>query len=430
MSGGLMRNSALAFAADATGKAGTLGVLAIAGRALSTREFAAAATALSAATLLTAGLDLGAQTLLARDGTGGPGARAALLRGLLRARAPLAFVAVAGALAVGLVTGRPLEAALTAGIAVAGALLLSLAGAVRSTQDLRPEALARLAGAVGGLALGAVALWQAPRASTLLAALLCASLLSLAPLGGAARRATRAGAAAGRVAAPAAGAATARALLARALPLGLMALATLAYYRSGTIAVSLLSTPEQTARFAAATTIGFGLLAAANAVTTALLPRLAAGAGAAERAACLRRALAATTLAAAGLALAAALLAPLGLGLLFGHRYAAAAPVLAILAAATVPIAVAGVLGTALLAARRVRPVAIQVGASLAVNLAALGILAPGLGAVGAALATLACELAAVALLAVPAARAYPGALRVALRPRPLAFVHDPQPEP
>jgi O-antigen/teichoic acid export membrane protein len=194
-----------------------------------------------------------------------------------------------------------------------------------------------------------------------------------------------------------------------------MALATLAYYRSGTIVLSLLSSSAQTARFAAASTVAWGLLSVGNAVTTGLLPRLAAARDDSDRAAVTRRALiwmSAMALALGGLVALAA--RPL-LTLMFGARYGSGAGVLVLLAGATVLIAPAGVLGTALIAAGRVRPVALQVVVSLLVNLLVLAALVPRLGADGAAVATLICELAGLALLARAAWRSLPG---VAARPR------------
>ena len=87
---------------------------------------------------------------------------------------------------------------------------------------------------------------------------------------------------------------------------------------------------------------------------------------------------------------------------------------LALLAAATALIAPAGVLGTALIAIGRVRPVAVQVGASLSSTSSRLP-RPPGLGAGAAALGTVAAG-GRVALLAGAAARAFPGLFAV---PRP-----------
>ena len=60
-----------------------------------------------------------------------------------------------------------------------------------------------------------------------------------------------------------------------ALPFGAMALATLAYYRTPTLVLGAVGTHAAVARYTIASTLGFGSLALANAITTGLLPRLA-----------------------------------------------------------------------------------------------------------------------------------------------------------
>jgi O-antigen/teichoic acid export membrane protein len=401
---GVAQNSALALSGDLAAKAGTMAAMIVAARGLSTAQFALLAAAMATATVLTAAFDLGSQTLLTRDGVSGPPARGALLRALAIARAPLFCAAVLVAAVVGSVSGHPLETFATLLLSVAGAAQLTLTGALRSAQDLRPEAVAKLsAGALMVFACGTCML-LAPRPAVVLLALAAANLLALAPMLRAARGAISAG--------PAQRPWTA---FRRAAPLGAMALATLAYYRSGTIVLSLLSSSAQTARFAAASTVAWGLLSVGNAVTTGLLPRLAAARDDSDRAAVTRRALiwmSAMALALGGLVALAA--RPL-LTLMFGARYGSGAGVLVLLAGATVLIAPAGVLGTALIAAGRVRPVALQVVVSLLVNLLVLAALVPRLGADGAAVATLICELAGLALLARAAWRSLPG---VAARPR------------
>ncbi|MEA2199275.1 MAG: hypothetical protein QOJ25_3326 [Solirubrobacteraceae bacterium] len=395
---GLLQNSALALAGDLAAKAGMFALMIVVARGLSTPQFALLASALATATVLTAALDLGSQTLLTRDGVGGPEARGALALALARARVPLVAACFLAAGAIGVASGHLLDAVATVALAVAGAAQLSLMGALRSAQDLRPEALTKLAAGVGVVGAGALCLVIAPGAGPVLVAVTAASVLTLAPMLWAGRRVVRRGPVIGGWAA-----------LRGALPLGLMAVATLVYYRSGTVALSLFSTPRQTAAFAAASTIGFGLLSVGNAVTTGLLPRLAAGRDDADRAAVTRRALLWMTVACAALGIGVALLAHPLVTLTFGPRYGAAATPLAILAVSTILIAAGGVLGTALIAAGRIRPVATQVAASLVVNLVVLALLAPRLGADGAAWATLACELVALALLYRAARRHLPG---------------------
>lgn len=404
---GVAQNSAFALVGDLAAKGGFLAVMMVAGRGLSTAEFAVLATAFSVATVLTATLDLGSQTLITRDGVAGPQARGGLLRALALARLPLLALAAVLAAVVGVAAGEPLAAPATVLMAAAGAAQLSLTGALRAAQDMRPEASAKLIAGALMLLASAVCVVLAPRAGVMLLAVAAANLLALVPMVAAVRRVVQRGPAP-----------RPRTVLRRAAPLGAMALATLAYYRSGTIALSLLSTPAQTARFAAASTLAFGLLCVANAVTTGLLPRLVAAADPAERVALTRRALVGVTGLAVLLGGGVALLARPLLILAFGARFGDAAGALALLAAATVLIAPAGVLGTVLVAARRLRPVGVQVGASLAVNLLALVVLVPSHGAVGAAAATVACELLALVLLTRAAVRVLPG---LAARPRPAA---------
>ena len=278
---GVAANSLLALTGDLAAKAGILAVTMIAARGLSTAQFALLAAALATATILTAVLDLGSQTLLTRDGVSGSAERGGLLVSLAIARTPLLVAAVALAAVVGAATGRPAEALATVALAAAGTVQLSLTGALRSAQDLRPEAVAKLAGAVLTLTAAAACVALAPSAATVLVVLAAANLIALAPMLGAARRVIARG--------PRPAAIT---LLARAAPLGVMTLATLAYYRSGTIALSLVSGSRQTADFATASTVAWGLLCVGNAVTTGLLPRLAAATDDADRIAVTRRTLA------------------------------------------------------------------------------------------------------------------------------------------
>jgi lipopolysaccharide exporter len=395
---GLLQNSALALAGDLAAKAGAFALMIIAAHGLSTAQFALLASALATATILTAALDLGSQTLLTRDGVGGPEARGALARALVRARSPLVAACLLAAGAIGIASDNMLDAIATVALAVTGAAQLSLTGALRSAQDLRPEAISKLAGGLCTVAAGAVCVVLARNASTILVAVTVASALTLAPMVWAGRRVIRRGPAInGWVA------------LRGALPLGIMALATLAYYRSGTIVLSLVSTPEQTAAFAAASAVGFGLLSVGNAVTTGLLPRLAAASDDGDRAVVTRRALGWMSALCAALGGVVAVLAHPIVTLAFGSRYASAATPLAILALSTILIAAGGVIGTALIAAGRIRPVATQVGASLAVNLAVLALLAPKLGADGAAWATLVCETVGLAMLSRAALVHLPG---------------------
>jgi O-antigen/teichoic acid export membrane protein len=393
---GLAQNSALALAGDLAAKAGLLAVMMVAARGLRTAEFAAFAAATALATVLTAVLDGGSQILLTRDGVAGAGTRRGLLRALAVARLPLLALALTTAAVIGVASGRLVLALATVLLAAAGAAQQSLTGALRSAQDLRPEALAKLATGVLAVAAGGFCVAVDPRADVAVLALAVSLLLGLVPLSAALRRTLAPARTPGP---PPAAPGSPWTALRRAAPLGMMTLATLAYYRSGTIVLSVVSSPAQTARFATASTLAWGMLSVANAVTTGLLPRLAATATAAERDALTWRVMrwvAGFSLVAAGLV--AAFARPL-LTIAFGARYAGAALPLMLLAASTVLIAPAGVLGTALVAQGRLRPIAVQVAASLLINLVVLVVLGPALGAAGAAIATLACEAAGLVLM-------------------------------
>ncbi len=74
-----------------------------------------------------------------------------------------------------------------------------------------------------------------------------------------------------------------------------LALATIVYYRSGTLALAAMADARETAVFSVAAGIAFGLLMLPNAITTALLPRLSAEADLHGLIACARRALVWTT---------------------------------------------------------------------------------------------------------------------------------------
>jgi O-antigen/teichoic acid export membrane protein len=193
----------------------------------------------------------------------------------------------------------------------------------------------------------------------------------------------------------------------------LLALATVAYYRSGTIALAALAGSNETAAFGVAASIAFGLLMVPNAVTTALLPRLSAERDLQGVVACTRRTLAWTLVVAVLLSAAAAVVVPVGLPFALGGEYAAAGTPFALLCVGVPFIAASGVIGTALLSVGKLRPLGAQVAASLAVNLVVLAVLVPFLGAIGAALATVACETVGLVLLAYAAHRALPGLIAV-----------------
>jgi O-antigen/teichoic acid export membrane protein len=373
---------------------------------LTVTQFATLATGLAIAGILTAILDLGASTLLTRDGAPSRSARGALLKGSLRARMPIFAAVLLLAPLIGAATGEPLAAIGVAALAIGGAVTLSVLGAYRSRQDIRPEAVQKLAAAALSVSAAVGIVVLVPRGDVLLLGLAAVSLATLVPL---------------VVRLPAVADFDARvsplAALRRAAPIGLIALGTIAYYRSGTIMLAALSDAQATAAFSVAAAIAFGLLMLPNAITTALLPRLAAEADRERIVASARPALVWAVAGAAGLAgMAAAVIPPL-IPVALGPEYTAAALPLAILCLGVPLIAASGVIGTALLAVGRLRALGWQVAVSLAVNLAVLVALVPAAGALGASIATLVCETAGLTVLVLETRSALPGLL--AIRPAP-----------
>jgi O-antigen/teichoic acid export membrane protein len=393
----MLENSALAFAGDLFVKGATAVVLIVAARELTIAQFALFAAAFAAAAVLAAVFDMGAQTLLTRDGVASPQARGVLVRALIESRLPLVAAVMGAGVLAGLAFGQLAVAGLTVCLGVLGAGQMLLTGILRSAQNLFPEAALKLAAGVLTLIGCAFCMAFDRSAVGFLAALALAAVLALAPMA----KLTGALLSRGPRLSPWTAAR-------RSLPLGVMALAIMAYYRSGTIVLKVLSTPAQTARFATASTVAFALLMASNAITTGLLPKLAASDVAAHPELVRRAALWALAILVVLSGAVFALARPL-LVLMFGARYASAAGALQILALATPLIGPAGVLGTALVAQGRLRPISFQVAASLAVNLIVLFLLAPVDGAEGAALATLSCEALALAIMTHAAARALPG---------------------
>jgi O-antigen/teichoic acid export membrane protein len=403
---GVVENSLLVLAGDAASKAAALAVIVIAARFLPVEEFAVFATALAVAGVLGAALDFGAGTLLTRDGARGDLSRSALFWALVRARAPFAAVLLIAAPLVGLAIGRPYAALGVAALAVVGAVTVSLLGLCRSYQDVRPEALTKLIAAVLSVTAVTVMSLTVARADALLAVLVLCTVVALAPL---ARR-LPVTEAAGRIG-------SLRALR-RSAPIGLLALATIAYYRAGTIALAAFSDAHQTAVFGVAASIAFGLLMLPNAITTALLPRLSSTHDVDDVVDFARRTLAWTFGIALALAVAASVVVPLGLPLVLGPEYDGAGTPFALLCVGIPLIAVSGVIGTALLSVGRLRPLGSQVAVSLCVNFAVLAVLVPSYGAVGGALATVACEAAGLVILAYAARSALPGLLSPHRPPR------------
>jgi O-antigen/teichoic acid export membrane protein len=398
---GIGANSVLALAGDATSKVGALVVVIVAARLLPLDEFALLATALAAAGVIGSLLDLGAGTLLARDGARSRVHRGALLDGLLRARIPIVVAVVAGSLAVGYALGHALVVVAAVGLGVAAALGHTVHGLYRSSQDLRPEAVQRLAAAALSVGVVVCVPLVTRRADALVVGLAAVGTATLFPL---VRRAPDLIDRGARVS-------PGRALR-LAAPIGVLALATIAYYRSGMLVLAALGDPADTAAFAVASGIAFGLLAVPNAITTALLPRLASE-DASGRLECGRRALAWTLLIALALAATAAVVVPIAMPIVLGDEYAHAGMPFALLCVGIPIIATSGVIGTMLLTIGRLGALGVQVAVSLAVNLVTLVVLVPLFGSVGAALATIACEAAGLLLLVWFARAALPGLLSV-----------------
>lgn len=383
-------NSGLALAGDVAAKASGIVAVALAARWLTTDQFALLGASLAAVTILTALLDGGLSILIVRDGAADSATRMGTLRAGLVVRIPALALLLVAAAAFGAARGVLAPALLvTAAAAVGASTLVSLA-VFRAAQDLSVEALQKLLSGLLLPALICVAVAVHPTAATVLAAVVLSQAVALTV---SVRRLRRFGAAP-------AGRAVTRTLRATA-PFALMTIATLVYYRAGTLLLAGLRPASDTAAFTVASNVALGLLVLPNAITTGLLPNLSAARTHAERVDTARRALGWTLALSLAVALAAALIAPFALTLVFGDRYHRAAAPLFVLLAADVLIGVSGVLGVLLTAAKRIRPLVVQVGTCLAVNLVVGVVLVPRFGAMGAALATLVTEVVAVAVLLV-----------------------------
>jgi O-antigen/teichoic acid export membrane protein len=191
-----------------------------------------------------------------------------------------------------------------------------------------------------------------------------------------------------------------------------MTLATLLYYRLATLLLGAVGSASATSRYTVASTLAFGLLMVPNAITSGLLPRLSAQSVESDKVTTARRALRWTVLVCVLVSVGAASVAPYVLRYGFAPRYEGALAPLLVLLAGTVVIGANGILGTILIAQRRTRVVAIQVGVSLAVNVALCVALVPRFGADGAAVSTLLTEVVALVLLAAATHRFFPALFR------------------
>jgi O-antigen/teichoic acid export membrane protein len=391
-------NSALALFGDVASKVSGIVVLAIAARWLTTEQFALLGASLAGVTILTAVLDGGLSMLIVRDGAADSAARTGTLWAGLVARAPILALAFAGAAIFGALRGELAPALLIVASSALGALALAVLALFRAAQDLSVEALQKLALGLLLPATVCVALAVEPGATTVLAAAALAQALALSLA--LSRRS-------GLQASPARRAVAET--LKATVPFALMTIATLVYYRAGTLLLAAFRPAADTAAFTIASGVAIGLLALPNAITTGLLPSLSATHTQAERLGTARRALGWTLGLCIALVIVTALGAPPMMSLVFGHRFDAAVAPLMVLLPADLLIGVSGVLGVLLVASRRTRPLVIQVAASLVVNLALGALLIPRFGTIGGAADTLVTEVVAVAILAVALRRELPG---------------------
>lgn len=393
---GLAANAALAFAGDGAAKGGMFVALLVLARGLSVDAFARLGVAMAAMLIVTSLLDGGIGLVATRDGAAKPGLRHGLLRSGLSARLPLAAVSTAACLAAGALLGEYELAAVVLICAIVNAAQLAVFATFRSAQTLVNEALAKGFCGLSYPLCCAIADATGHRSAT--AALLSMTIgpaLTLPPLLLSARAVTPSDRTA----------VSPLALLRRAAPFGLIALATLVYYRAPLLMMGVLSTPSQTASYSVAANLAFGLLMLPAAFATGLLPRLAAEADPARRAQLVRRTLAASGAILAAVEVALAATASWLVPGLYGRVYQGAVTPFLILLVSCLAIGAAGIVGTALVASDRRATVVRQVVIAVAVNLAASAVAIPRLGADGAALATLVTETAGLAFLAAAYAR-------------------------
>lgn len=396
------QNAGLALAGDVASKAAAFAIVAVSAHLLPLEEFAHLGIALAALTVFTSLVDGGFSTLIVRDGAGRSAEAMALVRASMRVRLPLAGLVLAACVGGGIYIEDPWLGLTTAVAAVGSAMSLTVAALFRSGQDLAPEAIQKCAVAAVTFVGATAAAVSFSRASAVVGVVGSAFWLSLVPLWlYARRRIPYRQAHSGR-----------RGVIRAAGPFGLMALATLLYYRLGILVLGAVGSPSDTACYTIASTIAFGLLMVPNAITTGLLPRLSAPGLAGDRLETARRALRWTTLLCVAVSIVAVGCAPWALKYGFGPRYESALAPLVLLLAGTVVIGFNGILGTVLIAMRRTWVVALQVGVSLAVNASVTLLLVPRFGANGAAIATLATELVGLCILGAMAYRVVPDLLR------------------
>jgi O-antigen/teichoic acid export membrane protein len=387
---GLAANASLALAGDALAKAGMFVALLVLAHAMTVAQYARLGIGMAAMLIATSALDGGVGIVTTREGAADPAARRPLLRAGMSARLPLAAAAAVILAGAGVAADDLPLALVVLTAAIVNAAQLALFATFRSTQNLLFEAVAKgFCGVVYPVVCLAVAAAGQRSASAAMLALVLPPLLTLPVLFAGARSPVD----------PCAGCVAPRPLLRRSLPFGLVAVATLVYYRAPMLLMGPLASHAATASYSVAANLGFGMLMLPAAVATVLLPKLSAEHDASVRVRLVRRALVWTT----GLVVVANLavgsvsfwLVPW----LYGPVYRGAVGPLLILLASGVVIAAAGVVGTALIAMSRQREIVSQVLIAVAVNVMAAVVLIPALAAQGAALATLVTEVVSLAIL-------------------------------
>ncbi len=387
---GLAANASLALVGDAVAKGGMFIALLLLAHGLDIDEFARLGVAMAAMLILMSVLDGGISVVATRDGASDPNARRQLLRAGTAARVPLLAATAVMCLVAGLVLDQLALAAVVLVGTVVNAAQLALFAGFRSNQNLFNEAVAKaFCGLSYPLCCAAVLAAGHDSAAAAMLAMVAGPLVTLPALLLCTRFTPDPS---GRTIRP-------LPLLRRAAPFGLIALATLVYYRSPMLLMGLLSSHEQTASYSVAANIAFGLLMLPAAIATGLLPRLAGEPDAATRAHLVRRALIWSTALLAGVELVLAASAYWLVPALYGQAYRSAVEPLLILLASGLAIGAAGIVGTALIALDRRREVVGQVVVALVVNVAAAFVLIPALAANGAALATLVTELISLSIL-------------------------------
>lgn len=386
----LATNTGLAFIGDLFAKGGMFVALLLLAHGLSVDEFARLGVAMAAMLIVTSVLDGGIGTLTTREGAADPSRRLGLLRIGAAARLPLVALCAAACVIAGAVAGQIELGVIVLVAALVNTAQVTLFAVFRSAQTLLNEAVAKTICGLSypPLCFAALALGHRS-ASAVLVAMVIGPAATLPTLMLETRRALTTSGSVER----------AWTLLKESAPFGLMAVATLVYYRSPILMMGVFSSHAQTASYSVASNIAFGLLMLPAAFATGLLPRLAAEADPVRRARLIRRAVWWSTGVLAVIEGVVAASAWWLIALLYGHGFESAFAPLLILLVSGLAIGAAGVVGTALIAADRKRVLIVQVIAALATNLVAGAALIPILAATGAALATLLTEAVSLAIL-------------------------------